>query len=71
MTKPILDGEFDLCWREDAMEQVAWVREHGNCRLFCLTLGHDNEAWSNPGFQGILRRGIAWSAGTTMGTDQP
>ena len=48
---------------EDAMEQVAWIRQHGDCRVFCLTLGHDNLAWSNPGFCSVLQRGIAWSAG--------
>jgi type 1 glutamine amidotransferase len=49
---------------ENAMDQVAWARQHGDCRVFCLALGHDNEAWSNAGFREILGRGIAWSAGT-------
>jgi type 1 glutamine amidotransferase len=47
---------------EDAMEQVAWAREHGECRVLCLTLGHDNQAWTNPAFRDTLARGIAWSA---------
>ena len=54
---------------EDAMKQVAWTRQNGDCRVFCLTLGHDNLAWSNPGFRAVLRRGIAWSAGETSGGD--
>ena len=63
------DGEGTILLateHEDAMEQVAWTRQHGECRLFCLTLGHDDLAWSNPDFREILRRGIAWSAGASM-----
>ena len=60
------DGKGDLLLtvdHENAMEHVAWARQHGKCRVFCLALGHDNEAWTNPDFQRILSRGIAWSAG--------
>ena len=46
---------------EDAMPQVAWARQTGDCRVFCLTLGHDHEAWANPSFREILRRGIVWA----------
>jgi len=48
---------------ENAMDEVAWVRQHGKSNVFCLALGHDNQAWGNPGFRQILARGIAWSAG--------
>ena len=48
---------------DDAMDQVAWAREHGPSRVFCLALAHDNESWTNPGFRETLHRGIAWSAG--------
>jgi type 1 glutamine amidotransferase len=65
----VLHGDYDgkgtvllTVDHEDAMKQVAWAREHDKCRVFCLTLGHDNAAWSNQGFREILRRGIAWSA---------
>jgi type 1 glutamine amidotransferase len=47
---------------EDAMEQVAWAREHGSSRVFCLTLGHDNQAWTNPAFRDALTRGLTWVA---------
>ena len=66
------DGEGTVLMttdHEDAMDQVAWARQHGKCRVFCLALGHDNVAWSNPGFREILRRGIVWSARETMGGD--
>ena len=44
-------------------DQVAWARQHGKCNVFCLALGHDNEAWSNSAFRDVLGRGIQWSAG--------
>ena len=55
---------------KDAMAQVAWSRQHGDCRVFCLTLGHDKLAWENPGFRAVLRSGIAWSANDTSGSDE-
>jgi len=47
---------------EDAMAEIAWAREQGKSRVFCLTLGHDKVAWENPGFRETLRRGVVWSA---------
>ena len=65
----VLHGKYDgdgtvllTTQHEDAMPEVAWARQQGDCRVFCLTLGHDNHAWTNPGFREVLRRGIAWSA---------
>jgi len=72
----VLHGEYDGKGRvllstdhEDAMQQVAWARQQGDCRVFCLTLGHDNEAWTNPDFREVLGRGIAWSADKSSGVD--
>lgn len=65
----VLHGEYDgggtvllTVAHDDAMEQVAWVREQGECRVFCLTLGHDNQAWTNPAFRRVLGRAITWAA---------
>lgn len=70
----VLHGEYDgqgtvllTTDHDDAMAQVAWARQHGKSRVFCMALGHDNLAWSNAGFRDILRRGIAWSAGEATG----
>ncbi len=66
------DGEGTVLLRtdhEDAMPQVAWARQHGDCRVFCLTLGHDNQAWTNAGFREVLRRSIVWSADKSAGVD--
>ncbi len=47
---------------QDAMPQVAWARQHEKSRVFCLALGHDDQAWTNPGFVKVLAQGVAWSA---------
>ena len=66
----VLHGKYDgegtvllTTDHKDAMVQVAWARQQGDCRVFCLTLGHDNEAWTNASFRDVLQRGIVWSAG--------
>lgn len=65
----VLHGEYDGQGRvlltvdhQDAMAQVAWAREQGESRVCCLTLGHDNEAWSNPAFRRLLTQAITWTA---------
>ena len=48
---------------EKSMKHVAWARTCGKSRVFCLALGHDNNAWSSAGFRHVLGRGISWAAG--------
>ncbi len=67
----VLKGDYDAkgtilltVQHDNSMEQVAWARQHGKSRVFCLALGHDDQSWSNPGFLATLQRGIAWSAST-------
>jgi type 1 glutamine amidotransferase len=66
----VLHGKYDgqgtvllTTDHDDSMAQVAWARQHGKSRVFCMALGHDKLAWNNEGFRDILCRGIAWSAG--------
>ena len=66
----VLHGEHDgqgtvllTVEHDDAMKEVAWARQQGDSRVFCLTLGHDNQSWANPAFQETLARGIQWCAG--------
>jgi type 1 glutamine amidotransferase len=65
----VLKGQYDgegavllTVDHENSMDQVAWARDFQSSRVFCMALGHDNEAWSNPGFRQVLERGINWSA---------
>jgi type 1 glutamine amidotransferase len=68
----VLHGDYDgkgavllTVDHPDAMQHVAWARQHGKCRVCCLALGHDNVAWTNPGFRETLRGGIQWCAAET------
>lgn len=40
----------------------AWIRKHGNGRVFCLTPGHHQPGASSVGFVTMLARGIEWAA---------
>ena len=46
---------------ERSMATLAWVRQYKTSRVFCLELGHDRQAWEDPNFRTVLRRGIIWS----------
>jgi hypothetical protein len=45
-----------------SMRAIGWTRTLGKARVFCLQSGHDNEAYTNPGFRKVLERGIQWCA---------
>jgi len=64
MNSPGDDSEALLTTdHEKSMKVVGWTRRFRNARVFCLQLGHDNRAYSNPGFRQVLGRGIGWVAG--------
>jgi trehalose utilization protein len=46
----------------DSLKTLAWVRQHGQSRVFCLQSGHDNQTWADPNFRRVLRQGIVWCA---------
>ena len=48
---------------ENSMKSVAWTRQYGKSRVFCLQLGHDSSAYDNGGVRQVLTRGIQWCAG--------
>ena len=50
---------------------VAWVREHGQGRLFYTNLGHNESTWTNPMFKQHLLAGIRWAAGLETGPAAP
>jgi type 1 glutamine amidotransferase len=41
--------------------EIAWVTQYGKSPVFFLQLGHDNQAWKNPVYPELLRRGIRWA----------
>jgi len=46
-----------------SMRALAWTRMLGNARVFCYVSGHDERAWTEPGFKHTLLEGILWSTG--------
>ena len=42
-------------------KEVAWVTKYGKSPVFYLQLGHDNQAWKNPAYPELLKRGIRWA----------
>ena len=51
------------CLWEGERQPVAWTKGYGEGRVFYLSLGHTKEAYENPAFREILRRGILWASG--------
>jgi len=39
---------------------VAWVNRYGKSKVVTILLGHDNQAWSNPNFEKLLKQAILW-----------
>jgi len=47
----------------DHHEPWTWVRQEGKGRVFYTAWGHDQRAWSHPGFHNLVERGIRFAAG--------
>ena len=63
MPEPGDDSEILLTVdHPNSMRRIAWSRQYGESRVFCLQLGHDKLVWSNPTFQALIERGIRWCA---------
>ncbi len=45
-----------------SLRALAWTRQHGRARVFCLPLGHDARAWAHASFRHVLGRGLQWAA---------
>jgi uncharacterized protein len=65
MPEPIAAGTHLLLTTDHAksMSALAWAREIGGNRVFCLQSGHDHQTWQDARFRQVLQQGIRWSAG--------
>ena len=57
--------------RTDHDFAVAWSKMYGKGRVFYSTLGHTNEAWSDPDITKMYEEAIKWVLGLTDGSTQP
>ena len=54
--------------RSDHDFAVAWAKMHGKGRVFYSTLGHTEEAWSDPDIRKMYFEAIRWALGMTDGS---
>ena len=54
--------------RTDHDFAVAWAKMHGKGRVFYSTLGHTEEAWSDPDIRKMYFEAIRWVLGMTEGS---
>lgn len=40
---------------------VTWVNQYGKTRVFCTTLGHNNDTVADPRYLDLVSRGLLWS----------
>lgn len=40
-----------------------WARKHGDGRVFYTSMGHREDVWSNPKYQGLLLGALMWATG--------
>jgi type 1 glutamine amidotransferase len=50
---------------------ATWARMHGQGRVFYTSLGHREDIWTNPVFQGIALAGLAWLTGRVAFDPKP
>jgi uncharacterized protein len=44
-----------------SMKTIAWAHQFKESRVFGFQSGHDDAAFSNPGYRSLLERGIKWA----------
>ena len=57
--------------REDHDFAVAWTKMYGKGRVFYSTLGHTNEAWSDPDIYKMYFEAIEWALGLSEASTEP
>lgn len=48
-----------------------WARVHGKGRVFYTSMGHREDVWDNPLFQGLLLGALNWTTGRTEANVEP
>jgi type 1 glutamine amidotransferase len=50
---------------------LTWARMHGKGRVYFTALGHRDDVWTSPLFQGMLAGALAWATGGASGDVKP
>ncbi len=67
-----VDLAAPMVHRTDADFPIAWIRNHGNGRVFYTGLGHTDAAWDDPRLRTMIREAINWAVdGTEAGRPHP
>ncbi len=48
-----------------------WARNYGDGRVFYTSMGHREDVWTNPGYQGLLLAALAWTTGVADADIKP
>lgn len=58
-------GEHDE-WIAGSVMPIAWKKNHGKGRIFCLTIGHNPEEFDVEPAQTFLMNGLKWAGGSRL-----
>ena len=50
---------------------MTWARSYGKGRVFYTSMGHREDVWENPKYQGLLIGALAWATGRVDANIEP
>jgi type 1 glutamine amidotransferase len=50
---------------------MTWARNHGKGRVFYTSMGHREDVWDNPMYQGLLLGALTWATGQVDADIEP
>ena len=50
---------------------ITWARAYGKGRVFYTSMGHREDVWENPMYQGLLLGALAWATGRVEANIEP
>jgi type 1 glutamine amidotransferase len=50
---------------------MTWARNHGKGRVFYTSMGHREDVWENPMYQGLLLGALGWATGRVDASVEP
>ena len=58
-------------WIDGVVMPVVWKRMHGKGRVFYTSMGHREDVWENPLYQGLLIGAMNWATGKVEASVEP